>query len=85
MTEWLNRRDHASMPFQAWEPFPPDAIVQIKNVYGQSSIGPATAFWWGYEQEMGEIGDGVIIQARRLDRPRHGDRTGVWAGPPRGH
>ena len=66
---WLLRND-ARMPFQEWRPFPPEAIVQVKNAWGDSRIGPASSFWWGYEQEMGAIGEGVIYAARRLDRPR---------------
>lgn len=69
MRDWINRR-HFPMPYQDSCPFPPDAIVQIKNAYEDSRIGPAKSFWWGYERECGEIGEGVIITARRLDKPR---------------
>ena len=64
---WLYRRDFP-MPYQESCPFPPCAIVQIKNVYGESRIGPASAFWWGYKVDLGQIGEGVIFKARRLDR-----------------
>jgi len=66
--EWQLRRN-SSMPWQTWRAFPADAIVQIKNAYGDSRIGLAGSFWWGYEDEGAEIGEGVIISARRLDQP----------------
>lgn len=67
--DWKLRRD-AHMPYQNWKPFPCDAIVQIKNAYGDTKIGPASTFWWGYEEEVGDIGEGVITRARRLDNPK---------------
>jgi hypothetical protein len=70
MTKWLFRDRHAAYPFQEWRAFPNDAIVQIKNAWGESRIGLASSFWWGYETELGDIGEGVITQARRLDRPK---------------
>lgn len=66
--DWMLRRD-THMPRQNWKPFPCDAIVQIKNAYGDTKIGPAHSFWWGYEEESGGIGESVITQARRLDKP----------------
>lgn len=69
MPDWLLRRD-ASMPYQDWRPFPANAIVQVKNRYGESRIDVATNLWWGYERENSE---GVITMARRLDRPRKED------------
>lgn len=72
--EWKSRRD-AGMPFQTWKPFPPEAIVQIKNAFGDSRIGPAKSFWWGYEEELGGVGEGVITAARRLDREKPHDRA----------
>lgn len=69
MTQWINRND-AAMPFQEWRAFESDAIVQVRNSYGDSRIGLTSDFWWGYERECGEIGDGVIVSARRLDTPR---------------
>jgi hypothetical protein len=66
---WIYRRD-AAMPHQTWVAFPPEAIVQIENAVGGSRIGPAEDFWWGYERELGKVGAGVIIRARRLDRPK---------------
>jgi len=65
MVEFL-KRSSSPYPFQEWRIFPPDAIVQVKNQHGQSSIGQAKEFWWGYEKEGSES---VIQQARRLDRP----------------
>lgn len=67
--KWIMRRDFP-MPYQDVSPYPKDAIVQIKNAYGDTRTGTAGSFWWGYERECGEIGEGVIIQARRLCRPR---------------
>ena len=75
-TPWINRRDFP-MPYQESCPFPPNAIVQIKNAYGDSRVGPSYTFWWGYERECGNIGEGVIFAARRLDRAR---RTGQGGG-----
>ena len=63
-SEWKHRRD-APYPYQNWLPFPPEAIVQIKNVCGESRIGRSITFWWGYE---GGNHEGVIVKARRLDR-----------------
>ena len=71
MSAWLERRNSA-MPYQNWRPFPPTAIVQIKNAFGDSRIGPAGSFWWGYEQEIGGIGESVITKARRLDKLKGG-------------
>ena len=68
--DWLDRIRDAPMPFQDWRAFPHDAIVQIKNAFGESRIGPASSFWWGYESELGGVGEGVITKARRLDRPK---------------
>lgn len=67
---WKHRHYDAPMPYQTWNAFPLDAIVQIKNRHGDTSIGRAGEFWWGYETECGETGEGVIVAARRLDRPR---------------
>jgi hypothetical protein len=69
MGEWM-KRSESGMPFQDWCPFPPDAIVQIRNAFCDTRIGPAKSFWWGYETEFGEISEGVIVKARRLDRPK---------------
>ena len=51
-------------------PFPAEAIVEIASTHGVTAIGPARKFWWGDEQEVGEIGEGVITRARRLDKPK---------------
>lgn len=58
------------MPYQEWRPFPPEAIVLVVNAYGDRKINQAKEFWWGYEMECGSIGEGVIVRAARLDRPR---------------
>jgi hypothetical protein len=55
------------MPYQTWDAFPPEAIVQVKNRMGDSRIGPASSFWWGYERSNPE---GVIVYARRIDTPK---------------
>ena len=65
---WLKRRD-SSFPYQTWKPFPDDAIVLVKNIYEDRNIGPAKDFWWGYEQDGRGTAEGVIIAAKRLDRP----------------
>ena len=52
-----------------WNVFPDEAIVQVKNIYGDSSIGPSNTFWWGYERDNPE---GTIVKARRLDKPKKG-------------
>lgn len=65
----LNRRD-SSMPYQTWRAFPPEAIVLVKNAYGDSRIGLAGDMWWGYENDGGCISEGVITKAKRLDRPK---------------
>jgi hypothetical protein len=67
----LERRRHAPMPFQTWMPFPDHAIVQVWNVYGEGKIAQAKDLWWGYEQEMGRTGEGVITRVRRLDKEKN--------------
>ncbi len=52
-------------PYQEWRVFPLEAIVQVKTVEGNSSIGQAKDFWWGYKAEEKE----VIAKARLLDQP----------------
>lgn len=63
-------RWYAAMPYQEWRPFPDEAIVLVKNSSGERRIDLAKNLWWGYETEMGEVGDGVIMEAARLDRRR---------------
>jgi hypothetical protein len=78
-SKWLNRRDDASLPFQTWDAFPPEAIVQVRSAYYPDipdAIGPARNFWWGYEEDLSEIGEGVIVKARRLDKPKEGFENG---------
>jgi hypothetical protein len=59
------------MPYQEWHPFPPEAIVEVKNCYhNHSKVGPANKFWWGYEEDFGSVSEGVITKARRLDKPK---------------
>ena len=70
---WLLRRDSA-FPFQTWKlPFEDSAIVLVKNVYGKMSIGPVKNFWFGYEQDFGQIAEGVIVKVRRLDKLKRKD------------
>lgn len=66
-SEWVYRWRDAPMPYQTWAPFPPEAVVQVTNKYGEDRIGPAASFWWGWDQHNPE---GVITKARRLDRPK---------------
>lgn len=63
-SEWRYRK-FSAFPYQTWLPFPPEAIVQVKNMYGESRIGRSITFWWGYEPWNLER---VITKARRLDR-----------------
>jgi hypothetical protein len=63
--EFESRWEVAPMPYQVWEPFPEEAIVQVKNAFGESKIAIAKKLWWGWEPNNHE---GVISQARRLDR-----------------
>lgn len=72
---WINRRDFP-YPYQDASPFCPNAIVQVRNAYGDSRIGTSASFWWGYEREGSEIGEGVILLARQLDRPRASGKEG---------
>lgn len=69
---WKMRVD-AGMPYQAWKPFPPEAIVQVRSAYYPDvpdNIGPASSFFWGYETEFGDVAESVICKARRLDKPK---------------
>ena len=70
MRDFLHRFRDASFPYSGWHPFPPNAIVQVKNSKGQTNIGPAKSFWWGYEQELGVMSEGVITECRRLDHAK---------------
>lgn len=75
--EWMKRQDFP-LPFQDHCPFPPDAIVQVRGVGFPDmpdAIGPAKSFWWGYELELGDVADHVIIKARRLDTPKTKGKT----------
>lgn len=65
MSEFLRRAD-AKMPFQDWNPFPPEAIVQVKNYNGDSKIAQAKDLWWGYTAGI-DAYESVIVLARRLD------------------
>ena len=67
--EWKHRRDSA-LPYQEWLEFDPESIVQVSNAYGDKRIGQAKGFWWGYEQDMGEVSEGTIVKARCLSTPK---------------
>lgn len=69
MSEWKYRRNSA-YPYQTWREFPPNAIVLVKNAYGDRKIDLAKNLWWGYEREFDQVGEGVIIAAKRLDKPK---------------
>lgn len=71
-TIFKNRWRDAAMPYQNWQPFPSEAIVLVKNKFGDRTIAQAKDLWWGYEQDLGCTSEGVIIEARRLDRPKRG-------------
>lgn len=64
-------RWNAGMPYQTWKPFADDEIVEVVNIHGESRIGPAASFWWGYEQELGGTAEGVIVKARRVGGTAH--------------
>jgi len=49
------------MPYQQWKPFPDDAMVEVKNIYGDSRTGVVSSFWWGYEDNNLE---GTIYHCR---------------------
>ena len=70
MSEWKYRRDYW-LPYQEWREFPSNAIVMVKNAYGDKRIDVVKNLWWGYERELDQIGEGVIIAAKRLDRPKN--------------
>lgn len=63
-------RKNYSFPYQKWEEFPPEAIVLVYNAYGDSKIDYVKNLWWGYENESGQIDEGVIVRAKRLDKPK---------------
>lgn len=70
MNWWLRYRD-SSLPYQDHCPFPDDAIVQARSYFWPEvpdTIALAKHLWWGYESDFGEVGEGVIAKARRLDR-----------------
>ena len=69
MTEWKIRRE-VEYPYQNYSWFPPEAIVLCVGYYGNRTIDLAKNLWWGYETELGEIGEGVIMKAKRLDTPK---------------
>jgi hypothetical protein len=63
---WLTRWNDAAMPYQNWHVFHPMAIVQVRGRY-EARIAQVKDLWWGYEEEgSGNIGEGVILQARCL-------------------
>ena len=70
MTKFLRRFRDASYPYGGWHPFPPNAVVQVKNAYGETRIGLSKEFWWGYKRELDRLDEAVITRARRLDRPK---------------
>jgi hypothetical protein len=60
----------SSLPYQTWNAFPPEAIVLVYNAYGDGTIDQAKNLWWGFEREFGKISEGVIVKAKRLDKPK---------------
>lgn len=72
-TDWMNRAG-SSYPYQEWNPFPPNAIVQISGYDRRcTKIGPAKSFWWGWAS--GLEAESVIRYARRLDTPKQPKRV----------
>ena len=77
MNLFLYRWRDAWMPYQRWEPFPPQAIVQVKNCCGEGRISVAGDLWW-------DNPDGVITHAGRLDtlkEPPHDHGRAGGQGP----
>lgn len=68
--KWLYRWHDAPMPYQEWREFAPDQFVEIANAYGDVRRGYAREYWWGYEEECGQISEGVIVRARPIERCR---------------
>ena len=66
MTTELKHRSDAGMPYQEWRPFSNDTLVEVENAYGDKRVGLVKDFWWGYERELGGVGEGVIISARKV-------------------
>lgn len=66
MTQFLHRQDFP-WPYQNVNPYPGSAIVLVLNEIGERRIAMAKDLWWGVERSNPE---GVIVKARRLDRPR---------------
>lgn len=63
---WQRRKDSVA-PYQTWREFaslPQETIVEVENAYGCSRQAKVKDLWWGYETEMGQVGEGVIIKAR---------------------
>lgn len=58
------------MPYQSWKPYPDGAIVLAYNSYDDRVIAQVKDLWWGYEEDMGSVAEGVLVKAKRLDRPR---------------
>jgi hypothetical protein len=65
--EWQNRFRSKiwSFPYQNYNPFNDNDIVEVGfNNTTETVIGKSNLLWWGYETELGEIGEGVITKAR---------------------
>lgn len=73
MSKWIFRKEFPYY-YQDRCPFKPNDIVQVCSFYEDvhSNIGPAQSFWWGYEEECGQVGEGVIYKARVLSKPKGG-------------
>lgn len=70
MSRWLERFEDAPMPYQDWQPFNQTDVVEVENKYGEARTGLVSNFWWGYETEMGQTGEGVICRVRRIARAK---------------
>lgn len=68
MSEW-DRMHDSPMPYQTVVPFPPEAIVLVRNAYGDRRIDLCKNLWWGYTRSLLDD-ESVIVWARRLDRPK---------------
>lgn len=63
-------RKDSNFPYQKWEPFPPEAIVQVYNKNNESRIDVSKNICWDYWHELNELSEGVVMKARRLDRSK---------------
>ena len=66
--DWQHRSDE-ERPYDNWQPFPEQAIVQVKYTDGGSDIVQSGQISWEYREKDGEPASSVVASARRLDKP----------------